>query len=265
MSDTPEPEPPLRTCPHCGREGRTRYERCPHCQRSYYAPSRAQRRRRWLVGGATLLVLLLLGGVGGALALSDRDDREARQKAEQTRLVAQLRARLVRIQAPHSDAARRLKPPRGATDAQRLKARRALVVAVEHRITQDAQARARTGELDGPIGNTVCGPILKSKQAIPDDRVLSKHVGRYDCVAVKKHVVTADDTKVAELGFAFVAAMNFDTYTYTWCRNNPAQGEAGKSLVFVRLDRRCLAASGQALGSGYVAADGEQNETETTP
>lgn len=257
------PEPPLRTCPHCGREGRTRYERCPHCQRSYFARSRAQQRRRWLVGGTALLVLLLLGGVGGALALSDRNDREARDQARQARLVAQLKARLVRIQAPHRDAARDLKPPKGATDAQRLEARRALVVAVEHRITQDAQARVKAGELDGPIAATVCGPILKSKQAIPDDRVLSKAIGRYDCVAIKHHVTDKNDVKVAELGFAFVAALNFDTYTYTWCRNTPAQGEAGKALVFVRLDRRCLAATGQALGTGYVAQDGELGATST--
>jgi hypothetical protein len=258
------PEPPPRTCPHCGREGRTTYERCPHCQRSYYTLSRVQLRRRWLIGGATLLVLLLLGGVGGALAINSRDDREARDKVDQARRVAQLRAHLVRVQAPHFGAARQLKPAEDATDAQLLKARRALVVAVEHRITDDARARAKAGELDGPITDTFCGPILKSKQAIPDDRVLRKPVGRYDCVAIKKHIVNADNTKVAELGHAFVAALNFDTYTYTWCRNTPAQGEAGKALVFVRLDRRCLAATGKALGSGYVAEDGDIGETETS-
>jgi hypothetical protein len=258
---TDAPEPPPRTCPHCGREGRTRYERCPHCQRSYYTRSRAQLRKRWLVAGAALLLLLALGGVAGALALNDADDRQARQKADQTRRIAALTAKLKRVQAPQRGAARSLKPPADATDAQRLRARRALVVAVEDRITADARARVRTGELDGPIGDTVCGPILKSKQAIPDDRVLKKPIGRYDCVAIKKHVTNADDTKVAELGFAFVAALNFDTYTYTWCRNNPAQGEAGKALVFVRLDRACLAATGAALGTGYVAPDGEIGET----
>jgi hypothetical protein len=257
------PEPPPRTCPHCGREGRTTYERCPHCQRSYYTLSRAQQRRRRLIGGATLLILLLLSGVGGALAINSRDDRAARDQVDRARRVAQLRARLVRVQAPHFGAARQLKPAADATDTQVLAARRALVVAVEDRITADARARARTGELDGPIKDTSCGPILKSKQAIPDDRVLSKPIGRYDCVAIKKHIVNAQDTTVAELGHAFVAALNFDAYTYTWCRNTPAQGEAGKALVFVRLDRRCLATTGKALGSGYVAREGEIGETST--
>jgi hypothetical protein len=191
------------------------------------------------------------------LALGARSDREARDTARQTRLVAQLRARLARIQAPHRGAAKDLKPPAGASDAELLRERKALVTAVEQRITDDARARAQAGELDGPISSTFCGPILKSKEAIPDDRVLSKHIGRYDCVAIKHHVIAQQGEKVGELGHAFVAALNFDTYTYTWCRNTPAQGEAGKALVFVRLDRACLAAKGAALGTGYVATPGD--------
>jgi hypothetical protein len=252
LPDEQPPEPPLRTCPNCGREARTRYERCPHCQTSYYARSRRQNRRRLVIAVGALAVLLVLGGVGTVFALNDRSDRQAREQADQDRRVAALRVRLKRIQAPHTGAAKELRPPAGASDAERLKARKALVTAVEARITRDAQARAKAGELDGPIMSTFCGPILKSKEAIPDDRVLSKHIGRYDCVAIKHHVIAQQGEKVAELGHAFVAALNFDTYTYTWCRNTPAQGEAGKALVFVRLARACLAARGAVVGTGYV-------------
>ena len=80
-------------------------------------------------------------------------------------------------------------------------------------------------------------------------------------MAVKRDVTLHPGQKVAELGYAFVAALNFKTYTYTWCRNNPAQGEAGKALVFVRLDRACLAAKGKALGTGYVADAGDSGPT----
>jgi hypothetical protein len=203
----------------------------------------------------------VFGGVGAVLALNDRDSRETRQKAEQDRRIAALRARLKVIQAPHRGASADLKPPPNARKAEQLKARKALVTAVEARITADARAREEKGELDGPISSTLCGPILKSKEAIPDDRVLTKPIGRYDCVAIKKHVVTAENEKVAELGHAFVAALDFKKYTYTWCRNTPAQGEAGKALVFVRLERACLAATGAALGTGYVAEDGDIGET----
>ena len=258
MTAEEPPPPPLRTCPNCGREAQTRYERCPHCQTSYYARTRGQRRRRWAIGGAILTVVVVLAGVATVLALGDRDDRQAREKTRQTKLVTELRARLTRIQAPHRGAAKDLRPPAGATDAELLAARKALVGAVQERITRDARARARDGELDGPIMATACGPILKSKTAIPDDRVLSKEIGRYDCVAIKHHVVAQEGEKVAELGHAFVAALNFKTYTYTWCRNTPAQGERGVALVFVRLDRACLATKGKALGTGYVAEPGEQ-------
>jgi hypothetical protein len=249
--------PPLRTCPSCGREGRTRYERCPYCQTSYYARSRSQRRRRWIVAAGAGALVVALGTVGTVFALSDRNSREAREKTQQTKDIAALRARLRRIQAPHHGAAPQLKPPAGATDAEQLAARRALVTTVEQRITTDARARAEAGELDGPISSTSCGPILKSKTAVPDDRVLSKHIGRYDCVAIKHHVLAEGGEKVAELGHAFVAALNFDTYAYTWCRNTPAQGERGVSLVFVRLDRSCLAAKGAALGTGYAETPGD--------
>jgi hypothetical protein len=252
MPDTPPPELPLRTCPHCGREERTRFERCPHCHRSYFDRPRGEVRRRRLVAAAVGAVVLVLVGVAGALALSNGNDQEARDKARQRAQVAALRARLVRLQAPHRGAAPQLRPPARATPAQQLAARRALVVAVQDRITQDARARAEAGELDGPIAETECGPILKSKTAIPDDRVLSKPIGRYDCVAVKHPIIGIEGKKVASLGFAFVAALDFKTYKYTWCRNMPAQGEAGVSLVFVRLQRACLAAKGQALGTGYV-------------
>jgi hypothetical protein len=257
----PPPEPPARTCPNCGREARTRNERCPFCQTSYYAATRGQQRRRRLIAGGIASVLVTALAVLAVIALGDRSDRDARNKVNQARRVAALRVRIAREQAPHTGAARQLKPPARATDAQLLAARKALVGAVQHRITDDARARVRTGELDGPFSRTECGPILKSKAAIPDDRVLSKSVGRYDCVAIKRDVTLHPGQKVAELGYAFVAALDFKSYTYTWCRNNPAQGEAGKSLVFVRLDRACLAAKGKALGTGYVAAPGEQGTT----
>jgi hypothetical protein len=257
----PPPEPPLRTCPRCGRDAQTRNERCPFCQTSYYAATRDQRRRRWLVSGAAATVLIAVLTAVAVIAISERSDRDAANKTQQTRRVAALRVRITHQQAPHRGAARGLKPSAGATDAQLLSARMALVDSVQRRITDDARARVKTGELTGPFSHTTCGPILKSKAAIPDDRVLSKSIGRYDCVAVKRDVMLHPGQKVAELGYAFVAALNFKTYTYTWCRNNPAQGEAGKSLVFVRLARACLAATGKALGTGYVAAPGEQNST----
>jgi hypothetical protein len=243
---------PLRTCPSCGEERRTRFERCPECGSSYFAIPRAViRRRKRIAAGAGAVVLVALVVLGVVLA-GDRSSRQGRENAATAQRVAALRAKLTRIQAPHRGAAPQVRPAAGAADAQLLRARRELVVAVESSITTDARARAAAGELDGPILRTTCGPILRSKDAIPDDRVLAKPIGRYDCIAVKSDVKGSAGTKVAELGHPFVAALDFRRFTYTWCRNTPAQSERGVALVFVRLERACLAAKGKALGTGYV-------------
>jgi len=127
---------------------------------------------------------------------------------------------------------------------------------VEGAITRDAQARARRGEIDGPIRSSECGPYLRAPDAVPDDKVLTKTIGRYDCVAVKDFIQGDSGSSVGRLGYPFVAALDFRRFTYVWCRNTPPQSERGESLAFVRLDRACLAAKGRALGTGYVDVPG---------
>ncbi|QEC48998.1 hypothetical protein FSW04_16420 [Baekduia soli] len=251
MSAPAEP-PPLRTCPTCGRQARTPYERCPSCGRSYFETPRATVRRRRVVLASAAVVVVAAVAVLAVLLLRSHTRATVQERARTAERVAALRARLVRIQAPHRGSARSLLPAADATPAQRLAARRALVVAVQDRITADARARARAGELDGPIASTECGPFLRSKEAVPDDRDLRRHIGRYDCIAIKGAVQDGRGAHVADIGHPFVAALDFDTFTYTWCRNTPAQSEAGVPLVFVRLQRACLAARGRAMGTGYA-------------
>lgn len=210
-------------------------------------PSPGRRRRRLLLATVGSLIV---GGLTAVL-LIEKADREDREAAELRVAVAAEKRRLARIQAPHEGAVGDLRPSPSASPAQRRAARAALVTAVEDAITADARARERAGELDGPIGGTECGPIARRPDAIPDDRVLSKRIGRYDCVAVKADVVKGGQS-VGRLGHPFVAALDFDRFSYVYCRNTPPQSERGKVLVSVRLDRRCLAATGRALGTGYV-------------
>jgi hypothetical protein len=128
------------------------------------------------------------------------------------------------------------------------------LVAAQDAITTDARGRVQSGELRGTILRTECGPFLRAREAVPDDRVLSKPIGRYDCVAVQSEAIRAGKS-VATVGYAFVAALDFRRFTYVTCRNSPAQGEAGKPLAFVRLDRACVATTTRAIGSGYVDPD----------
>lgn len=202
------------------------------------------------------LLALVAAGVAVALVLEARSDRETRERAARERLVVAERARITVLQRPHRGAARRLRSASGASSAERLAARAALVGAVEAAITADARTRAAAGELKGPISDTECGPLLKDPKAIPDDRVLAKTIGRYDCVAIKRDVADAEGTSVGRLGYAFVTALDFRAFSFVWCRNTPAQGEAGSALAFVRLERACLAAKGRALGTGYIDVPG---------
>jgi hypothetical protein len=245
---------PARSCPRCGREERTRSEVCPHCGWSYFGRSpQAVRRRRIMAAVAGIVVLGALAG-GTAALLGDRDAQDRRDSAGRARAVAAEVARLKRVQAPHRGAARALKPAATASTTQQLAARHRLVLAVQDAVTADARRRVTTGEITGPITHTECGPFLRAREATPDDQVPGKPVGRYDCVAVKT-AANLNGKTVGKLGYAFVAALDFKRFTYVICRNSPAQGEAGRSLAFVRLDRACLKTKTAQIGSGYVDPD----------
>jgi hypothetical protein len=250
-------EVPSRTCPHCGFEERSERERCSRCGKSVLIrPPRLRGRRRTLVVWASVVAGVLAVAVIALVLNAVVSNRDARERKASAKAIAAERVRLKRLQAPHRGSATQLAPAADASDLDRLNAREALVRAVEASITRDARARERTGELKGPIARTECGPLLKAQDAVPDDRVLSKAIGRYDCVAVKSSVIGGAGQSVGRLGFPFVAALDFKKFTYVWCRNTPGQGERGAALAFVRLDRACLAAKGRALGTGYVDVPG---------
>ena len=249
----------MRTCPHCGFQETSTRERCSRCGRSVLirAPRLRGRRRTTAIWGAVALGVAVVAVVAVifTLVINHRNERNAERDRK---AIAAERVRLRRLQAPHRGSALGLRPATGASDQTLLAARAALVRNVEGAITRDAQARDRAGELQGPIERTECGPLLKAQAAVPDDRTLSKSIGRYDCVAIKRPVNSEAGQSVGDLGYAFVAALDFKRFTYVWCRNTPAQGERGASiaLAFVRLDRACLAAKGRALGTGYVDVPG---------
>jgi hypothetical protein len=214
---------------------------------------RGRRRRRVQWAGG--LAALAIAAIAVVVALGLQADRRERERAATARAVAAEKVRLRTLQAPHRGSAVGLRPAAGASAPERRAARAALVDRVEASITADARARARTGELEGPIRDSECGPFLKAPDAVPDDRVLAKRIGRYDCVAVKDDI-RRDGASVGRIGYAFVAALDFDRFTYVWCRNTPPQSERGQALAVVRLERACLAATGRPVGNGYADVPG---------
>jgi hypothetical protein len=250
-------EAPLRRCPACGTETRTRWEHCPACGASFFVkPPRLSPRQRRLV----TVALACAAVAAAALILPSllRKGEESRSAAAQRHAaLAIAEARRLRAeQRPHRGRPASLRPPApGASPAARLRARKALVADVERAILRDARARVARGELDGPIRSAQCGPLQRAgrgKRITPDHEDLSKPIGRYDCIAVETDDVRAPGGEIIQLGYAFVAAVDFRTFAYVWCKNNPAPGERGAPLALVRLDRACLAARGRPIGTGYV-------------
>jgi hypothetical protein len=218
------------------------------------APRLRGRRRRatqWAAAVTVIVVAAVLALVVSHVQAGRRD----RQRAADARVAAAERVRLTRLQAPHRGAATDLLPAAGADEPARLAARASLVRRVEAQITRDARARVSAREIRGPIRDTECGPFLRAPDAVPDDRVASRRIGRYDCVAIKGDIVK-DGGSVGRLGYPFVATLDFRRFTYVWCRNTPPPGERGEPLAFVRLDRACLAAKGRPIGTGYADVPG---------
>jgi hypothetical protein len=243
--------PPSRRCHACGKESRTYFEHCPACRTSYFTrpPLLSRRARLSLVVLAVVALVVIVPRID-----ESAQERAAAGRAAERRQLALERDRLIVEQRPH----RR----RGSThddvhagNAERLAARRALVRDVERAITRDARARVASGALSGGLAQSAeCGPVRRDLPR--DDLDLSKPIGRYDCVAVTADVHQRGKV-VAKFGLPFVAAIEFRRGRLTWCKNNPAPSERGKSLAFVRLDPACLGLPPDAkpLGNGYATPD----------
>jgi hypothetical protein len=233
------PETPMRRCPHCGAQERTRYEHCPGCGKSYFvAPPRFSRRTRraltllatvTALGALTLLVVVLE---------HQATDNATRERAKRAEAVAAERRRLIRDQTPHHAIVRQ-------------QARHQMVARLQEAITADARERIARGELRaGAVRATRCGP-LNPGQRVPDENDPDKPLGRYSCLAVTQSTRRRGGT--SELGLPFVAVIDFRHGALTWCKDNPVSPSDIKSqLAFVRLARECTAARGPAFGSGYL-------------
>lgn len=254
FSKTPETAP-TRRCPTCGHEAATLSARCPNCNKRY------DRALPWLKDWMrwTLGIALAIGLVVLSLALrpgiqETKQERSQRLAREQTARVNAQRARLIRQQRPvHGRDPAYRAPAASLPDADRRAARRGLVLAIETAITRDAQKRIKARQMDGPVKFTECGPLVRTADAQADDAILTKKLGRYDCVAVQREVRRFGRT-VALFGHPYVATADFQTGAYVFCKDNKVPGERGKALATVRLSPVCLGLDEDAeeVGEGYA-------------
>ncbi len=250
--------PPERTCGACGLSAHTWSETCDACGANYFAESPRFSRKLKFAAAATVAALLIIALAIAVPALqSSADKRAARDARARAATVVAERARLTRVQQPHRGEARSLLPAAGASDAAKLSARAALVERVRQSVLVDARARVVTGELEGPVRKVLCAPLQRTSVgstdvSVGDERDLTKHYGRYDCVAAKRDVVQTGKV-VGTFGYPFIAAVDFRKFTYVWCRDGAkAPGERGQALAVVRIARACLAAHGRPFGNGYM-------------
>jgi hypothetical protein len=233
------PETPMRRCPHCGAQERTRYEHCPACGKSYFVdPPRFSRRTR---RGLTLLgTVTALGALTLLVVVLEHQatDNASRERARRAAALATERRRLIRDQTPHHAIVPR-------------ETRHQMVARLEEAITADARGRVARGELRArAVRATRCGP-LNPGQRVPDENDPDKPLGRYSCLAVTQSARGRGGT--SDLGLPFVAVVDFRRGGLTWCKDNPVSPSDIKSqLAFVRLARECTAARGPAFGSGYL-------------
>ena len=233
------PETPMRRCPHCGAQERTRYEHCTACGKSYFVDpprfSRQTRRALTVLGTVTALGALTLLVV---VLEHQATDNASRERARRAAAVAAERRRLIRDQTPHHAIVPR-------------EARHQMVARLEEAITADARGRVARGELRASaVRATRCGP-LNPRQRVPDENDPEKPLGRYSCLAVTQSARRRGGT--SDLGLPFVAVIDFRRGGLTWCKDNPVSPSDIKSqLAFVRLARECTAARGPAFGSGYL-------------
>jgi hypothetical protein len=195
---------------------------------------------RWLwrrMGRAARLtalgVLILL--VGGAAALvpvilESKEDQAETDRRERAERRAELIQRLETEQRPRYRRSSSVAPP-GATSAEQLEARSALVGELNAEILADARARVRSGDLDGPIRHVECEPFPRSVDGIGAHEQLGRRTGRYACVAVTAEFGTGEVGATGVIGHQYRTMVDFQTGRYAFCKVSGQAGPSREQLV----------------------------------
>jgi hypothetical protein len=161
--------------------------------------------------------------VGIALAvmiprISDSKAERARaDAAQQARVRAANRERVIKLQQPRTGRFVALKPAADASPAEVAAARAQLVTSVQSAITADAQKRAAAGEISKVQGPTTCTHTAGTPESGP--------IGVFDCYTVVRKVPKVKTNVAGSIGYPFRAVVNYSTFTYAFCRTEQFPGE----------------------------------------
>ncbi len=146
-----------------------------------------------------------------------KSERAASAAAEQARVRALNRERVIKLQQPRTGEFASLKPAKDAGPAAEVAARAKLVAGVETAITADAQKRAASGEISKVQGPTTCSPTAGGPTSGP--------LGVFDCYTVVRKVPKVETNVAGSIGYPFRAVVNYSTFTYAFCRTEQFPGE----------------------------------------
>jgi len=180
--------------------------------------------RKLLIGTALALVVV---GVGAAIIVPRIDRRNERLAAEDARaravLIKQRRLEAIAAQRPQTLRAPALEPAAGASTAEQVAARVALLARAETAISADARRRAASGELSGHPGAARCAHFPPDAPA--PERGVSARKGYYDCFVPIDDIKGSSNNAAGQVGYPFRAVLDFRDYALTWCRTNLIPGE----------------------------------------
>jgi hypothetical protein len=174
-----------------------------------------------LVAGAAALVPVILE------SKEDRAEADRRERAERR---AELIRRLETEQRPLERRSTSVAPP-GASASEQLDARAALMDELHAEILADARARARRGDLDGPIRRVECERFPRSVDALGAHEQLGRRIGRYACVAVTAEFGTGEAGATGVIGHQYRTMVDFETGRYAFCKISGQAGPSREQLV----------------------------------
>jgi hypothetical protein len=174
---------------------------------------------RKLAIGAVVGALVLAGALAILIPRIDagKERRAASDRAFQAHARAVNRERVVHEQRPRHGSAAALRPPAGASPAERAAAKARLLASVEAAILADSRARAKTGEMRSVDGPTTCAPAPGAKAG--------GAVGAFDCFTVARAIHATSRTAAGSIGYPFRAIVDFRRYSYAWCKAEQFPGE----------------------------------------
>ncbi len=161
--------------------------------------------------------------LGIALAIMvPRIDTNKRQTAaadaaHRAQAQAKSNARITHAQRASFGDAKALAPAAGASASEIEDARTKLRAAMEAEMYADAQARGASGEIKRVTGPPTC----ERAPATPE----AGAYGIFNCFMPTAEVPASARNMAGSLGYPFRAVLNYEAFTYAWCRSEPIPGE----------------------------------------